>query len=272
MQQGLYIIATPIGNLGDITLRALETLKSVTLIACEDTRTSGKLLKHYDIKTPTFSYHDHNADIARPKLIEKIKSGQSIALISDAGTPLISDPGFKLVRDCHTQNLSVFSIPGACSVIAGLSIAGLPTDEFSFLGFLPAKQAALISLLQKNHPGTLIAFESPNRLGKTLKIIADLWPDRRISIAREITKLYEQTIIGTASELAQKINQHPVKGEIVLLIEPATPETLKLPSDMAEIIAILAQYMKTKEISELLAKLYDVPKKQAYEWVLAQQK
>ena len=186
LKGGLYIVATPIGNLGDMTLRALETLKGCDVIACEDTRVSRKLLSAYSIDKPVMSYHDHNAGQVRPFLLDKMKSGQAVALISDAGTPLISDPGYKLVRQCYEADVPVTFLPGASAVIAGLVLSGMPTDRFLFAGFADKKAYGELSPLSMS----LIFFESAQRLGATLKDMAHAFPNREVAVVREITKLF----------------------------------------------------------------------------------
>ena len=223
---GLYIVATPLGNARDITLRALDILSSVAVIYCEDTRTSGKLMTLHNITTSRRAYHEHNAQEMRPKILRQLDEGQAIALISDAGTPLISDPGMPLVRAAREAGHEVFAIPGPSAPIAALSIAGLPTDQFSFYGFLPPKQAARQKALQKlaEQLGTLVFFESAKRLAKTLADVATILGPRDIVVAREITKKFEQIITGDAASLAAQFEAQPPRGEIVFLIGPAAPQ------------------------------------------------
>ncbi len=218
----LFVVATPIGNSKDITLRALETLKSVDLILCEDTRHSGQLLSQYEIKKPLLSFHDHNETERIPELITKLKSGEDIALISDAGTPLISDPGFKLVRAVREEKIPVVTIPGPAAVTAALSIAGLPTDKFLFVGYLPksaGKRKTLMSNLVKIKeilPQTLVFYESPYRIEKLLGEIETHFPDSKVSLQRELTKIHEQVQIGGINEI---INQPKVlKGEFTIVV------------------------------------------------------
>ena len=219
----LYIIATPIGNKKDITLRALETLKNLDIIYCEDTRTSKKLLDQYDIKTKLASCHEHNEEAISNKIYEQILSNKAIGLISDAGTPLINDPGFKLVRFLHEKNIKVISIPGASALTAALSIAGAPTDQFSFYGFFPIKksnQENIINII-KTTQQTSVFYESPHRILKTLNILNnDLSSSYSIVLCKEITKIYENTISGTAQEIINHFDKNPsqLKGEFVILI------------------------------------------------------
>lgn len=226
----LYLIATPIGNLEDITLRALRLLKTVSVIACEDTRTSRTLLAHYGVDTSLISYHEHNAHLMRPKILARLTSGQSVALISDAGTPLISDPGYKLVCACREQHIPVVPIPGACSVITALCASGLPTDQFHYLGFLPHKSKARTALLgaHTHTQSTLICFESPNRLQAALRDIEAVFgPSQQATIARELTKRFEEFRQGTVAELsAYYASFGAPRGEIIVLLAPREARTV----------------------------------------------
>ena len=216
----LFIVPTPIGNLEDITLRAISTLKSVDLILAEDTRTSGKLLKHFEISTPMQSYHMHNEHKILDRIIEKLKSGFEIALISDAGTPAISDPGFLLTRACVAQQIPVECLPGATAFVPALVNSGLPNDRFIFEGFLPIKKGRQTRLkLLAEEERTIVLYESPHKLNKTLEQICLFFgEDRQISISRELTKLFEETRRGTAKELLDHYSKAAVKGEIVIVI------------------------------------------------------
>jgi len=216
----LFIVPTPIGNLEDITLRAISTLKSVDLILAEDTRTSGKLLKHFEISTPMQSYHMHNEHKILDRIIEKLKSGFEIALISDAGTPAISDPGFLLTRACVAEQVSVECLPGATAFVPALVNSGLPNDRFIFEGFLPIKKGRQTRLkLLAEEERTIVLYESPHKLNKTLEQICLFFgEDRQISISRELTKLFEETRRGTAKELLDHYSKAAVKGEIVIVI------------------------------------------------------
>ncbi|CAI8151304.1 MAG: 16S rRNA (cytidine(1402)-2'-O)-methyltransferase [Flavobacteriaceae bacterium] len=216
----LLIVPTPIGNLEDITLRAISTLKSVDLILAEDTRTSGKLLKHFEISTPMQSYHMHNEHKILDRIIEKLKSGFEIALISDAGTPAISDPGFLLTRACVAEQIPVECLPGATAFVPALVNSGLPNDRFIFEGFLPIKKGRQTRLkLLAEEERTIVLYESPHKLNKTLEQICLFFgKDRQISISRELTKLFEETRRGTAKELLDHYSKAAVKGEIVIVI------------------------------------------------------
>jgi 16S rRNA (cytidine1402-2'-O)-methyltransferase len=216
----LYVVATPIGNLSDITLRALEVLKSVDLVAAEDTRHSGLLMKHFGIKKPFISYHEHNEAKRTAELVERLAGGENIALITDAGTPGLSDPGLRLVRECIKRELLFTIIPGPSSIVTALVGSGFLTEKFSFHGFLPVKsgqrQRELRAASERDE--TTVFFESPYRLTKTLAACVDIMPDRQLCVARELTKKFEEFRRGTASELVVHYETHPAKGEIVLVI------------------------------------------------------
>jgi 16S rRNA (cytidine1402-2'-O)-methyltransferase len=216
----LYVIATPIGNLGDITLRALEVLKSVDLVAAEDTRHSGLLMKHFGIKKPFISYHEHNEAKRTAELVERLAVGESIALITDAGTPGLSDPGLRLVRECIQRELSFTIIPGPSSILTALVGSGFSTEKFSFRGFLPIKSGQRERELRAaaESDETVIFFESPYRLRKTLAACVDVMPERQLCVARELTKKFEEFRCGTADELLARYEVRPPKGEIVLVI------------------------------------------------------
>lgn len=216
----LYIVPTPIGNLKDITLRALEVLKVVDLILAEDTRTSGKLLKYYDISTPMRSHHMHNEHKTLSAILDKLKQGVSIALISDAGTPAISDPGFLLTRACIENNIEVDCLPGATAFVPALVNSGLPNDKFVFEGFLPVKKGRQTRLkILAEEPRTMIFYESPHKLTKTLAHFVEYFgADRQISVSRELTKLYEETVRGTAKDVLEHYTNKPAKGEIVICV------------------------------------------------------
>ena len=219
MSGKLYIISTPIGNLSDISSRALEILSSVNLIAAEDTRVSRKLLNHYKIKNKLISYNDFNENFKAKSLLRLLKNDKNIAVISDAGTPCISDPGYRIVNMALTNNIKVISIPGATSLIAALSISGLPSDKFFFEGFLPKKKGLnkRMKILSKLD-ATIIIFESPKRVVKTLNKILDFMGDRVVSLCKEITKIHETTYFGRISEVLDKISQNTIKGEFVVMI------------------------------------------------------
>ncbi|MGE0288597.1 MAG: 16S rRNA (cytidine(1402)-2'-O)-methyltransferase [Bradyrhizobium sp.] len=218
----LYLVATPIGNLADITLRALETLAGADFIACEDTRITHRLTERYAISAQLMPYHEHNAAAARPKILEKLAQGASVALVSDAGTPLISDPGFKLVREACAAGHQVIAIPGPSSVLTALSVAALPTDRFFFEGFLPSRQTARRTRLAElaRIDATLVLFESGNRVQDTLADLAEIMGTRHAAICRELTKLHEEITRAPVAELAKKTAELETRGEFVLVIGP----------------------------------------------------
>src|SRR5438876_7581956 len=224
----LYLVATPIGNLSDITLRALETLAGVDLIACEDTRITHRLTERYVISAQLTPYHEHNAAAARPKILEKLAAGASVALVSDAGTPLISDPGFKLVREACAAGHAVIAVPGASSVLTALSVAALPTDRFFFEGFLPAKENARRTRLAElaKIDATLVMFDSGNRVQDTLVDLADIMGTRDAAICRELTKLHEEIKRAPIAELARDAERLETRGEFVLVIGPPQADAL----------------------------------------------
>src|ERR1700686_3575243 len=230
---GLHLGATPIGNLGDITLRALETLAGVDIIACEDTRITRRLTERYAITAQLKPYHEHNAAMARPKILERLAEGASIALVSDAGTPLISDPGFKLVREVCAAGFPVIALPGPSSVLSALSVAALPTDRFFFEGFLPPKQVARRTRLTElaRIDATLVLFESGNRVQDTLADLADIMGARDAAICRELTKMHEQVTRAKLSELALSTDTLETRGEFVLVIGPPAAGALAMTED-----------------------------------------
>lgn len=227
IRPGLHVVATPIGNLGDISLRALATLAAADLVVAEDTRVTKTLLAHYGIATPLFAYHEHNADAVRPQLLARLVTGQALALVSDAGTPLISDPGFRLVGEALKREISVTSIPGASAILAGLVVAGLPTNRFFFEGFLPPKRGARRQRIAElaSVPGTLVFFESPRRVAELLEDLAAVLGPRDAAIARELTKMFEAVRRGPLPDLAAEIAAaDPPRGEIVVLVGPPSDE------------------------------------------------
>ncbi len=230
---GLYLVATPIGNLGDITLRALQTLAGVDIIACEDTRITRRLTERFGIAAELKPYHEHNAAIARPKILGRLAQGAAIALVSDAGTPLISDPGFKLVREACAAGHSVIALPGPSSVLTALSVAALPTDRFFFEGFLPPKETARRARLAElaRIDATLVVFESGNRVQDTLRDLAEMMGRREAAICRELTKLHEEVRRATLAELAQAADQLETRGEFVLVIGPPAADAHLMTAD-----------------------------------------
>lgn len=229
LMPGLYVVATPIGNLRDISIRALQTLAAVDLVLCEDTRQSARLLDHYLINSPKSSLHEHNERAKSASIIEKLKNGAKIALISDAGTPLISDPGFPLVQAAKENNIEVFALPGPSALLGALMVAGLPTDRFTFIGFLPPKKIACLKALQKiaNDSQTLVFYESARRLPKTIKAMIEVFgPDRKGAISLELTKKFERTLTGSLKKLEFGLEETPPRGEAVIVIEGALEQVL----------------------------------------------
>ncbi len=267
---GLHIVATPIGNLGDVTLRALAALAGADLIACEDTRVTRKLLDRYAIATPLTPYHDHNAAQARPALLRRLADGAAIALVSDAGTPLISDPGFKLVRAAHEAGHTVTTLPGASSLLAALSVAGLPTDQFLFAGFLPPKAAARRARIAElsRIPATLVLFETGPRLAATLADLAAGLGPREATICRELTKLHEEIRRGDLETLAQNCAASELRGEIVLVIgPPAAPVEVSLSDADALLRHALARVSLKDAVGEV-AEVTGLPRRELYQRAL----
>jgi 16S rRNA (cytidine1402-2'-O)-methyltransferase len=269
---GLYLVATPIGNLRDITLRALDVLAAVDLIACEDTRRSRKLLEHYDITTPVTPYHDHNAAAARPKLIARLMAGAAIALISDAGTPLISDPGYKLVREAHKAGSSVTALPGPSALLAALTVSGLATDRFLFDGFLPAKETARRARIAtlKSIPATLVLFETGPRIGAALSDLADGLGPREAAICRELTKLHEEVRRGDLATLARDYaSQADVRGEIVIVVGPPKPEGESSIADLDSLLRAALDRVSLKQAVAEIVAITGAPRRMVYQRALA---
>ena len=273
MSAQLFVVATPIGHLDDMTFRAIDILKSVAVVAAEDTRQSAHLLKHYNILTPLTACHDHNESSKIEQLVTKMLNGESVALISDAGTPLISDPGFKLVRAAQEHGIRVIPVPGACAAIAALSAVGLPSDRFSFEGFLPSKSTQRISQLEKlkAETQTLIFYEAPHRILASVKDMAQVFAENRpVGFAREITKTFETIKKMTLKELVVFIenDRNQEKGEIVVLVGGAT-EVKDLAQDkLDELLQRLLQDLSVKAASQLAADLTGIKKKVAYQRAL----
>jgi 16S rRNA (cytidine1402-2'-O)-methyltransferase len=221
LKPGLYIVATPIGNLGDLSPRAATILSNADVIAVEDSRVTAKLLRHIGVRKVMVPYHDHVADGVRPALIARMGT-ESVALVSDAGTPLISDPGYKLVRDARAAGITVVTIPGPCAAVAALTLAGLPTDRFLFVGFLPSKAKARVDAIEEIGAirATLIFYESGSRLAATLSALADTLGDREAGVAREMSKMFEECVTGSLTQLAERYANAPPKGEIVIVVAP----------------------------------------------------
>lgn len=252
LSPGLYIVATPIGNLGDITLRAVDVLRRCDGVACEDTRVTGKLMKHLGLSKPLWRYDDHSEHRDRERLVNSMRD-RAVALVSDAGTPLVSDPGYRLVNDCRAEGISVTVIPGPCAAIAGLTLSGLPNDRFLFAGFLPSKEKARRDALTalSGTDATLVFYETAPRLLKALAAIGDALPEREIAVARELTKLHEELRRGLAPGLIAWFEKHPPKGEIVLLIGPP----VETHSSDADIEALLWEALDTLKPSQAAAQV-----------------
>ena len=265
---GLYIVATPIGNARDITLRALDVLHGADVIACEDTRVTSKLMSIHGISTPLMSYHDHNARRVLPGLIERLKNGERVAQVSDAGTPLIADPGYRLVNACRDADIPVTALPGASSVTMALAVAGIATDRFTFVGFVPTKSGErgtwFSNILAIG--GTVVAFESAKRLPASLQALAKTSPDRELAVCRELTKRFEEVRRGTAADLAAHYaGAGPPKGEIVLVIGPASAADKEV--DDVAIDAALSDALKqfsVRDAAQAVAESLGTPRKRVY--------
>lgn len=274
---GLYVVATPIGHLEDITLRAIKTLHGVDLIAAEDTRHTSRLLSHYRIRTPLISCHEHNEHQRTPELIDKIRSGASVALVSDAGTPSVSDPGYRLVRAAVEHGLDIFPIPGVSAAITGLCASGLPTDAFVFLGFAPKKKGKRMDLLASlaAEPRTLVFYESPRRVTGFLDEIRSAMGDRPAVLAREMTKLHEEFIRGSLSEILVLLaDRLEVKGECTLLVDGAKEADPVSEADLAQVLrdALAQPGAHLSGLSKAFAKQYNLSRKTVYEMALTIQK
>ena len=265
----LYIVPTPIGNLDDMSARAIRVLSEVNWIAAEDTRHSARLLQHFSIGTKTLSLHEHNEDKRTAMLCERLKGGESVALISDAGTPLISDPGFILVRKCRELGISVSALPGPCAAITALSASGLPTDKFIFEGFLPvktqAREGALSALLDR--PFTTVFYESPRRILDTVTDIQRVLGERNIVVAKELTKTFETYASGSAQDVIDSLTAEPAhqKGEFVVMIAPAQINEQAIPSEAMSLLNTLCEHMPLKKAAAVVASHYDLKKNALYQ-------
>jgi 16S rRNA (cytidine1402-2'-O)-methyltransferase len=269
---GLHVVATPIGNLRDITLRALATLAAADAVIAEDTRVSHNLLAHYGITSPLIAYHEHNAAAVRPHILARLAEGAALALISDAGTPLVSDPGYKLVAEALEAGVAVTSVPGPSAVLAALVVAGLPTDRFFFEGFLPPKSAARRARINELAlvPATLVFFESPRRLAETLTDLGAELGDRPAAVARELTKLYETTRRGTLSELAEHFaREGPPKGEIVVLVGPPAAGDPVAEEELDRLLRRALENLSVKDAAGAVSAQTGAPRRQVYARALA---
>jgi 16S rRNA (cytidine1402-2'-O)-methyltransferase len=263
----LYIVATPIGNLEDITLRAIRTLKDVDIIAAEDTRHTQTLLRHFTINTPLTSYHDHNERAKTGQVVARLERGESVALVSDAGTPGISDPGYRLVLEATRLGIRVVPIPGPTALIGALSASGLPTDGFNFRGFLPARKRERRSKLQelRLERYSIVVYETPHRLKESLDDIREIFGNRRMVLGREITKIHEEFLRGRISEVIAEVSRRDIRGEVTLIIEGCSD--VDPPSEEAlrqEIAKLLADGLRVKEVAEVLGEKYGYSKRQIY--------
>jgi 16S rRNA (cytidine1402-2'-O)-methyltransferase len=265
----LYVVATPIGNLEDITFRAVRVLKEADLIACEDTRHTAKLLQHYGIDKPMVSYHEHNELTRAEELVAKLEQGLTVAQVSDAGMPGISDPGYRVIKLAIERSVQVVPVPGASAVISALAASGLPTDNFQFLGFLPAKSGQRRTLLEtlRNAQQTIAVYEAPHRIAETMQDIVEiLGPERPIVLARELTKVHEEFVRGSAGQILARVHQHELKGEMTLLIAKSEAQ---LQSSKQDIAARLDEIMREQKIDEkaalkIVAKERGLSKSEAY--------
>ena len=265
LDPGLYIVATPIGNLGDLSPRAADILSRADVIAVEDSRVTAVLLRHIGTKRPMVPYHDHNADTVRPALITRM-ANEAVALVSDAGTPLISDPGYKLVRDARAAGHTIVTIPGPCAAVAALTLAGLPTDRFLFVGFLPSKAKARADAIAEiaQVRATLVLYESGPRLAATLTALADGLGDRDAAVAREITKRFEEAVTDSLSALAARYAEAPPRGEIVIVVEPPRPaEPAAIEDADAALAEALTRLPASKAASEV-AKAFGLDRRELY--------
>ncbi len=267
----LYVVATPIGNLEDITLRALKVLKEVELIAAEDTRHTQKLLSHYDIRTPLTSYHEHNERAKARPLVERLLQGRNIALVTDAGVPAISDPGYRIIVEAIKAGIQVTPIPGPSALTAVLSVCGLPTDRFVFEGFLPAKKKLRRDRLEvlRDEKRTIVCFEAPHRVVELLRDIQELLGDREVVVAREVSKVYEEFLRGLAGGLIDKLAAREIRGELTLVIKGLAREAPVSEALLrAEIRKLKGDGMRVKEIAQVLATKHSLAKREVYRMVL----
>ena len=265
------MVATPIGNLADITLRALEVLSAASTLVCEDTRVTRKLLRAHGLSRPMTAYHEHNAERVRPRLIERLKSGESVALVSDAGTPLISDPGYKLVRAVIAEGLGVSVLPGPSAPLAALLVSGQPSDRFLYAGFLPVKRAGRRKVLTElgRVPATLIFLESPRRLAAALEDMARVLGARPAAVARELTKLFEEVRRGSLTDLAAHYGAAgPPKGEIAIVVGPPDPETPRV-DDLDDILAAALERASLRDAAAMVAAETGLPRREVYARALA---
>jgi 16S rRNA (cytidine1402-2'-O)-methyltransferase len=269
----LYLCATPIGNLQDITLRVLETLKTVDLVACEDTRKTLQLLNHFEISKPVTSYYEHNKMSKGDVIIQQLKDGKNIALVSDAGMPGISDPGYDLVQQCLAEDIPFTVLPGAVAAVTGLVLSGLPTDRFSFEGFIPRQKKERLQYFQNlvQEERTMIFYESPHRLEDTLKTLIEVFPDRSMAAARELTKKFEEIVRGTPSEVLAHFEAEGIRGEFVLLLhgaDPAPPEERGIDWAVERVAQLEADGISQKDAIKQAAKEAGLSKRDVYNFIV----
>ncbi len=271
LEPGLYVAATPIGNLKDVTFRVIETLKACDRILCEDTRQTAKLCNAYGIETPRTAYHEHNADKVEAEIVRALQGGAAICLVSDAGTPLISDPGFRLVRAAREAGVSVIPLPGPSAVIAALSASGAPTGQFHFAGFPPPKAEARAAFFRSLAAidATLVFYEGPSRLGDSLAAMAEGFGPRRAIVARELTKIYEEFDEGPLDQLAGKYAERPVKGEIVVIVHPPDAAPDASSEEIDAFLRTALAHMSVKDAAAAASDALNIPRKAAYERAIA---
>lgn len=271
----LYVVATPIGNLADITLRAIRVLGDADVIAAEDTRTTRKLLAHHGIRTPLVSYHEHNESVRTPELLKRMEAGDTVALVSEAGTPSISDPGYRLVSEAIAAGIAVEPVPGPSAILAAIVVSGLPSDSFVFEGFLPRRRTERRRRLESlaDERRTLVFFEAPHRLDHSLTDLLEVLGDRRVALCRELTKVHEEVRRGTLSELVAALQRRPVKGEIVLVVEGARFEaTTDLEGAADEVLERVDGGVSVREATREVAEQRGVPRRALYDRVLQRRK
>lgn len=260
------MVPTPLGNLKDITLRALEYLKSCDAIYCEDTRVSSVLLQAYGVQKPLFIYHEHNAQQSGEQILAKIVQGQSICLISDAGMPLICDPGYPLIHQLQENGLYFTALPGPCALVTALCLSGMPTNQFFFQGFYETKNAKTL----RNLPATLVFYESPKRLVKTLEAMAEIFNNRQVAVIREISKVYEESLVGSFTQVTASLKQRDrIRGEIVIVLSPPEAEELAIEVINTQIAELLKNH-SLKDVALMISEMHNITKKQAYDLALAQ--
>jgi 16S rRNA (cytidine1402-2'-O)-methyltransferase len=270
----LFVVATPIGNLADITLRAVRVLGEVDLVAAEDTRTTRKLLSHHGIRTPLVSYHEHNEAVRTPELLNRIEKGESIAIVSEAGTPSISDPGYRLIREAIAAGVAVEPVPGASALLAAVVVSGLPSDAFVFEGFLPRRAGERRKRLESlaTQRRTLVFFEAPHRLDKSLADMSEVLGDRKVALCRELTKIHEEVRRGRLSELVEELQRRPVKGELVLVVEGAVEVAGDMEAALTEAVQRIAAGESVREATRGVAEQHGVARRALYDRVLQERK